>query len=185
MRTTDQADNVAAMNTASQAFLLQANDLIVDGLNAIERDQLFGTKLFAIGEGTYSKYDVADDLKINGWNGLVGTGDVSRKQDGDLSWAVFFEFGDANSSFHFDFGDASHRTDSKFHYRGGGLAPSLSLEQRLVLGRLGTRRHHPHEGGKLLPQQQRGILRPSPPHGLLVSPCGDRAGVRNERYGRT
>lgn len=122
VRTTDQADNVAAMNTASQAFLLQANDLIVDGLNAIERDQLFGTKLFAIGEGTYSKYDVADDLKINGWNGLVGTGDVSRKQDGDLSWAVFFEFGDANSSFHFDFGDASHRTDSKFHYRGGGLA---------------------------------------------------------------
>lgn len=122
VRTTDQSDNVAAMNTASQAFLLQANDLVVDGLNALERDQLFGTKLFAVGEGTYSKYDVADDLKINGWNGLVGTGDVSRKKDGDLSWAAFFEFGDANSRFHFDFGDSSHRTDSKFHYRGGGLA---------------------------------------------------------------
>ena len=122
VRTTDQADNVAAMNTASQAFLLQANDLVVEGLNALERDQLFGTKLFAVGEGTYSKYDVADDLKINGWNGLIGTGDVSRKQDGELSWAVFFEFGDANSRFHFDFGDTSHRTDSKFHYRGGGLA---------------------------------------------------------------
>ena len=122
VRTTDQSDNVAAMNTASQAFLLQANDLVVDGLNAVERDQLFGTKLFFVGEGTYSKYDVADDLKINGWNGLVGTGDVSRKKDGDLSWAVFFEFGDANSRFHLDFGDATHRTDSEFHYRGGGLA---------------------------------------------------------------
>ena len=122
VRTTDQSDNVAAMNTASQAFLLQANDLVVDGLNALERDQLFGTKLFAVGEGAYSKYDVADDLKINGWNGLVGTGDIARKKDGDLSWAVFFEFGDANSRFHFDFGDTSHRTDSEFHYRGGGLA---------------------------------------------------------------
>lgn len=118
----DQSNNIAQMNAASQALLIQANDLVVDGLNALEREQNYGLKWFAVGEGAYSKYEVGNELRINGWNGMVGAGDVFEQKNGDLSVAAFFEFGDANSRFNYDFGGKTHRTDSEFNYRGGGLS---------------------------------------------------------------
>lgn len=122
VKNSDQAEEVPERQAAGQAFVLQTNDLIVDGLNAVERDQLLGTRLFAIGEGAYSKYDVSDKLKIHGWNGMVGAGGVKQNDESDLAWAGFFEFGDANSRFWYDIGDIHHRTDAEFHYRGFGLA---------------------------------------------------------------
>ena len=96
IKATDQTESVGEGASIAAAFLVTGGDLVVEGLNAMEQDQLFGTKTFAIVEGHKSTYDVADDLKINGWNGLYGVGNIKQLEDGNWSYAAFFENGIAN-----------------------------------------------------------------------------------------
>lgn len=119
---TDQIDIVPVNSSLATAFVINGSDLVVDGLNAMEQDQLFGVKTFAIVEGHDSSYDVADDLKVNGWNGLYGVGNIKEYKDGNLSYAAFFENGTANYRTFNSFMDEVIRGDGSIVYNGGGIA---------------------------------------------------------------
>ena len=119
---TDQIDIVPVNSSLAAAFVISGSDLVVDGLNAMEQDQLFGVKTFAIVEGHDSSYDVADDLKVNGWNGLYGVGNIKEYKDGNLSYAAFFENGTANYRTFNSFMDEVIRGDGSIVYNGGGIA---------------------------------------------------------------
>lgn len=119
---TEQIDIVPVNSSLAAAFVINGNDLVVDGLNAMEQDQLFGVKTFAIVEGHDSSYDVADDLKVNGWNGLYGVGNIKEYKDGNLSYAAFFENGTANYRTFNSFMDEVIRGDGSIVYNGGGIA---------------------------------------------------------------
>lgn len=120
--TTDQSKNTTDYNSVAAAFLITGSDLVVDGLNAMEQDQLFGTKTFAIVEGVDKTFEVADDLDVNGWNGLYGVGDIKKTEDGTLSYAAFFENGTANYRTYNTFLDEAFRGDGSVVYNGGGIA---------------------------------------------------------------
>lgn len=122
VKNTDQTNIVPVNSSLAAAFIVTGNDLVVDGLNAMEQDQLFGVKTFAIVEGHDSSYDVADDLKVNGWNGLYGVGDIKEYKDGNLSYAAFFENGTANYRTFNSFMGESIRGDGSLVYNGGGIA---------------------------------------------------------------
>lgn len=120
--TTDQAKATTDYNSVAAAFLIYGSDLVVDGLNAMEQDQLFGVKTFAIVEGVDKTFEVADDLKVNGWNGLYGVGNIKKTDDGVLSYAVFFENGTANYRVYNSFMDEAFRGNGSIVYNGGGIA---------------------------------------------------------------
>ena len=122
VKTTDQTDSVGKGSSIAAAFLVTGGDLVVEGLNAMEQDQLFGTKTFAIVEGHDSTFDVADDVKVNGWNGLYGVGNIKELDDGNLSYAAFFENGIANYRTYNSFLGEKFRGDGTIVYNGGGLA---------------------------------------------------------------
>ena len=61
-----QTNLAAQTRAASAAFVNQGTDLISDSLDTISRDDKYGVKTFAAVHGNRSKYDVADDIKING-----------------------------------------------------------------------------------------------------------------------
>lgn len=122
VKNTDQTDIVPVNSSLAAVFIVTGHDLVVDGLNAMEQDQLFGVKTFAIVEGHDSSYDVADDLKVNGWNGLYGVGNIREYKDGDLSYAAFFENGTANYRTFSSFMGESIRGDGSLVYNGGGIA---------------------------------------------------------------
>lgn len=118
----EQTNIVPINQSLAAAFIISGNDLVVDGLNAMEQDQLFGVKTFAIVEGNDSSYDVAEDIKVNGWNGLYGIGDINELEDGNFSYAVFYENGIANYRTFNRFMDEIIRGDGRVIYNGGGLA---------------------------------------------------------------
>lgn len=122
VKPTDQTDSVGKGGSIAAAFLVTGGDLVVEGLNAMEQDQLFGTKTFAIVEGHDSTFDVADDVKVNGWNGLYGVGNIKELDDGNLSYAAFFENGIANYRTYNSFLGETFRGDGTIVYNGGGLA---------------------------------------------------------------
>lgn len=122
VKATDQTESVGKGASIAAAFLVTGGDLVVEGLNAMEQDQLFGTKTFAIVEGHKSTYDVADDLKINGCNGLYGVGNIKQLEDGNWSYAAFFENGIANYRTYNSFLGETFRGDGTVVYNGGGLA---------------------------------------------------------------
>lgn len=119
---TEQTEIVPVNSSLVAAFVINGSDLVVDGLNAMEQDQLFGVKTFAIVEGHDSTYDVADDLKVNGWNGLYGVGNIKEYDDGNFSYAAFFENGTANYRTFNNFMNEVIRGDGSIVYNGGGIA---------------------------------------------------------------
>ena len=66
IKLSSQAVSAAQTRAASAAFVNQGTDLISDSLDTISRDDNYGVKTFAAVHGNRSKYDVADDIKING-----------------------------------------------------------------------------------------------------------------------
>ena len=81
---------VAETRAASAAFVNQGTDLINDSLDVLGRDGTYGVKTFAAVQGNRSSYDVADDLKINGWSVIAGFGAENEHKGGDFAWGVFY-----------------------------------------------------------------------------------------------
>ena len=92
IKLSSQAVGAAQTRAASAAFVNQGTDLISDILDTISRDDNYGVKTFAAVHGNRSKYDVADDIKINGWSTIVGVGNADKFDNGsEFSWGVFYE----------------------------------------------------------------------------------------------
>ena len=118
-----QTNLVAQTRAASAAFVNQGTDLISDSLDTISRDDNYGVKTFAAVHGNRSKYDVADDIKINGWSTIVGVGNADKFDNGsEFSWGVFYENGSGNYRTYNSFNNEFFRGDGSMVYNGGGIA---------------------------------------------------------------
>ena len=123
IKLSSQAVGAAQTRAASAAFVNQGTDLISDSLDTISRDDNYGVKTFAAVHGNRSKYDVADDIKINGWSTIVGVGNADKFDNGsELSWGVFYENGSGNYCTHNNFNNEFFRGDGSMVYNGGGIA---------------------------------------------------------------
>ena len=120
---TPQTDMLAETHAASAAFVNQGTDLISDSLDVLGRDGTYGVKTFAAVQGNRSSYDVADDIKINGWSTIVGVGNADKFDNGsELSWGVFYENGSGNYRTYNSFNNEFFRGDGSMVYNGGGIA---------------------------------------------------------------
>ena len=118
-----QTDLASQTRAASAAFVNQGTDLISDSLDTISRDDNYGVKTFAAVHGNRSKYDVADDIKINGWSTIVGVGNADKFDNGsEFSWGVFYENGSGNYRTYNSFNNEFFRGDGSMVYNGGGIA---------------------------------------------------------------
>ena len=118
-----QTNLAAQTRAASAAFVNQGTDLISDSLDTISRDNNYGVKTFAAVHGNRSKYDVADDIKINGWSTIVGVGNADKFDNGsEFSWGVFYENGSGNYRTYNSFNNEFFRGDGSMVYNGGGIA---------------------------------------------------------------
>ena len=123
VKLSSQAVSAAQTRAASAAFVNQGTDLISDSLDTISRDDNYGVKTFAAVHGNRSKYDVADDIKINGWSTIVGVGNADKFDNGsELSWGVFYENGSGNYRTYNSFNNEFFRGDGSMVYNGGGIA---------------------------------------------------------------
>ena len=118
-----QTNLAAQTRAASAAFVNQGTDLISDSLDTISRDDNYGVKTFAAVHGNRSKYDVADDIKINGWSTIVGVGNADKFDNGsEFNWGVFYENGSGNYRTYNSFNNEFFRGDGSMVYNGGGIA---------------------------------------------------------------
>ena len=124
----EQTDLVAEGRVASAAFINHGTDLIAYALDTLGRDDTYGIKTFAAVQGERTKYDVSNDIKINGWNTLVGVGNENEHNDGDFSWGVFYENGSANYRTYNNFNNEFFRGDGSLVYNGGGIAARYENE---------------------------------------------------------
>ena len=123
LKASSQAVSAAQTRAASAAFVNQGTDLISDSLDTISRDDNYGVKTFAAVHGNRSKYDVADDIKINGWSTIVGVGNADKFDNGsEFSWGVFYENGSGNYRTYNNFNNEFFRGDGSMVYNGGGIA---------------------------------------------------------------
>ena len=123
LKASSQAVSAAQTRAASAAFVNQGTDLISDSLDTISRNDNYGVKTFAAVHGNRSKYDVADDIKINGWSTIVGVGNADKFDNGsELSWGVFYENGSGNYRTYNSFNNEFFRGDGSMVYNGGGIA---------------------------------------------------------------
>ena len=123
VKLSSQAVSAAQTRAASAAFVNQGTDLISDSLDTISRNNNYGVKTFAAVHGNRSKYDVADDIKINGWSTIVGVGNADKFDNGsELSWGVFYENGSGNYRTYNSFNNEFFRGDGSMVYNGGGIA---------------------------------------------------------------
>ena len=123
IKLSSQAVSGAQTRAASAAFVNQGTDLISDSLDTISRDDNYGVKTFAAVHGNRSKYDVADDIKINGWSMIVGVGNADKFDNGsEFSWGVFYENGSGNYRTYNSFNNEFFRGDGSMVYNGGGIA---------------------------------------------------------------
>ena len=123
IKLSSQAVSAAQTRAASAAFVNQGTDLISDSLDTISRDDNYGVKTFAAVHGNRSKYNVADDIKINGWSTIVGVGNADKFDNGsELSWGVFYENGSGNYRTYNSFNNEFFRGDGSMVYNGSGIA---------------------------------------------------------------
>lgn len=120
VRQSSQTKLIAENRAVAAAFVNQGTDLITDSLSVLEKDTNLGVKTFAAVHGNRSKYDVNSDLKINGWSSLIGVGNGSKLDGGDLNWGVFFENGSGNYRTYNSFNNEFFRGDGSLVYNGGG-----------------------------------------------------------------
>lgn len=134
----DLTYEVEAINNASQtilvgdsrlaaaAFINQGSDLLERVFHGftLSRDK-YGLMTFATAEGSKTNYDLSSPIKVNGWNFLGGVRYVAPTAYGDLTTALFVEYGDGNYRTGNSHLGLNFRTDGSVQYIGGGLAMRL------------------------------------------------------------
>lgn len=122
----EQTILVGDSRLAAAAFVNQGSDLLERVFHGftLSRDK-YGLMTFATAEGTKGDYDLSNPIDVNGWNFIAGARSVSAVNSGDLTSAVFVEYGEGNyrttnSHLGHDF-----RTDGDMQYMGAGVAVRL------------------------------------------------------------
>ena len=117
-----QTDLVGESRLAGAAFVNQGADIAADSLWLLDDGYHFGTQTFGAVYGNRSTYDVASDIKINGWSEIAGFGSIHKTDGGRLAWGVFYENGTGNYRTWNEFNNEMFRGDGSLLYNGGGAA---------------------------------------------------------------
>ena len=123
-----QTDIVGHSRLAGAAFVNQGADIAADSLHLLDDGYHFGTQTFGAVYGGRSTYDVASDIKINGWSTIVGAGNVHPVECGRLAWGIFYENGTGNYRTWNEFNNELFRGDGSLLYNGGGAAVRLTKD---------------------------------------------------------
>ena len=131
------------------AFVNQGADIAADAVSLLDDGYHWGTRIFGAVYGSRSEYDGAGGIRINGWNTIVGAGNVHEIKDGRLAWGVFYENGTGN-----------YHTRNMFNnllYNGGGAAPDEKRRKLLRSQRPGghSRQFHDRRGERRRREQLR------------------------------
>lgn len=115
-----QTKTLHTAQTGALVFVQQGTEELWKGFNG--KAESDGSYTFASTSGSKMNYDVAQGLKINGWNTVVGLGKEHVKDSYHFRWGAFFENGDASLRT-FQGADGNwFRGDGTNVYNGGGLA---------------------------------------------------------------
>ena len=123
-----QTDAVAENRLAGAAFVNQGADIAADSLHLLDDGYHWGTRTFGAVYGNRSTYDVASDIKINGWSEIAGFGNIHEVKGGRLAWGVFYENGTGNYRTWNEFNNEMFRGDGSLLYNGGGAAVRLTKD---------------------------------------------------------
>ena len=123
-----QTDLIAENRLAGAAFVNQGADIAADSLRLLDDGYHFGTQTFGAVYGNRSQYDVASDIKINGWSEIAGFGNIHEVKGGRLAWGVFYENGTGNYRTWNTFNNEMFRGDGSLLYNGGGAAVRLTKD---------------------------------------------------------
>lgn len=108
------------------AFVNQGADIAADAVSLLDDGYHWGTRTFGAVYGSRSEYDGAGGIRINGWNTIVGAGNVHEIKDGRLAWGAFYENGTGNYHTRNMFNNEIFRGDGSLLYNGGGAAVRLT-----------------------------------------------------------
>ena len=123
-----QTDLIAENRAVAAAFVNQGADIAADSLRLLDDGYHFGTQTFGAVYGNRSQYDVASDIKINGWSEIAGFGNIHEVKGGRLAWGVFYENGTGNYRTWNTFNNEMFRGDGSLLYNGGGAAVRLTKD---------------------------------------------------------
>ena len=123
-----QTDLIAENRTVAAAFVNQGADIAADALRLLDDGYHYGTQTFGAVYGNRSTYDVASDIKINGWSEIAGFGNIHEVKGGRLAWGVFYENGTGNYRTWNTFNNEMFRGDGSLLYNGGGAAIRLTKD---------------------------------------------------------
>lgn len=130
----DQTILVGDSRLASAAFVNQSTDLLERVFHGFTLwREKYGLMTFATAEGTKSDYDLSSPIKVNGWNFLAGVRSVAPTGAGDLTSALFVEYGEGNYRTKNDHLGMSFRTDGDLQYVGAGAAVRLMTPSLLYV----------------------------------------------------
>lgn len=128
----EQAVLIGENRAAVAAFMNEGSDAALSALSIPEALQGFST--FAAVQGSASKYEVDDRMKINGWHYAAGVhGSSGRIGPGSLSAAAYFEGGSGNYRAMNSFNEEFFRGDGEVSYAGGGLAVKYRMDEGFYL----------------------------------------------------
>lgn len=138
------------------AFVNQGADIAADAVSLLDDGYHWGTRTFGAVYGSRSEYDGAGGIRINGWNTIVGAGNVHEIKDGRLAWGVFYENGTGNYHTRNMFNNEIFRGDGSLLYNGGG-APDEKRRKLLRSQRPGghSRQFHDRRGERRRREQLR------------------------------
>ena len=123
-----QTDLIAENRLAGAAFVNQGADIAADSLRLLDDGYHYGTQTFGAVYGNRSQYDVASDIKINGWSEIAGFGNIHEVKGGRLAWGIFYENGTGNYRTWNTFNNEMFRGDGSLLYNGGGAAIRLTKD---------------------------------------------------------
>ena len=123
-----QTDLIAENRAVAAAFVNQGADIAADSLRLLDDGYHYGTQTFGAVYGNRSQYDVASDIKINGWSEIAGFGNIHEVKGGRLAWGVFYENGTGNYRTWNTFNNEMFRGDGSLLYNGGGAAIRLTKD---------------------------------------------------------
>lgn len=134
---------------AATAFVNQGDELVGLSMDSLRRTETDGDlQVFAAVQGSNTDYDIAGNIDVNGWNGIVG---IAKKKANGISYGVFFETGDGD--YNIDNPYANVRGDGEAEYNGGGIfvrkdnKSGFYTEGALRIGNLSNRLEHAVRNG--------------------------------------
>lgn len=122
---TAETHNALIANEAGLGVLAAGRDRMEAVLTGLP-DQEAGIFTFANLGGSKERYDTGSSVTTRTWSGLAGAGNERQISNGDLGYALFYEYGQGN----YDVDGESFHGSGDIHYNGGGAMVKLTARNK-------------------------------------------------------